>query len=157
MANIISSVLKSFPQKDGRSLVNEVHTDLIGMTHDLGYTAEIGEDQNTTLARHALETGDALNRGEVSGNIGNIMTLGANATFSLLYSTVSENTAALREAYKTAIQAQAVLIGDFLNTLTDQQLMNAFNLTAGQVSSLRTNKLIPAANLATALRASTGV
>jgi hypothetical protein len=146
----------SYVQKDGSKTVHEIHIDLIGIAHDLVYQASAIEDLNANLARHASDLGNSLGSGEVSTNIGSIMTLGANAIFTLVYSTVSENVAALRAAYASAIQAQAVLIGDFLNTLTDIQLQNAFNLTPSQVTTLRNTKLIPAANLATALRASTG-
>ena len=48
------------------------------------------------------------------------------------------------------------MIGDFLASLTDTQLRNAFSMTAGQVTTLRTNKLTPATNAATTIRATTG-
>ena len=56
-----------------------------------------------------------------------------------------------------ATQLQAVLIGDLRADLTRRPAGGrAFSLAAGQVATLRTNKLTPAATLAASIRASAG-
>lgn len=156
MANIASSAFTASAQKDGRSIVSEVHTDLLGLKHDIGYLAAADADLNAALAQHANDLGNNLDQAEVSDNINQVLTLGSLASPSLRYSTAAENFSALREAYRNSTQTQAVMIGDFLNTLTSQQIQNAFGLTAGQVTTLKTNKLAPAAALAASIRSSAG-
>lgn len=156
MANITSSSLTKSVQKDGRQLVHEIHTDLAGLTHDICYEAEALADLTAAMNAHAIDLGLNLELGEVSANISGVTTLGSLFSPTFVYSTIAENVAALRLVYAVATQLQAVMIGDFLNTLTSLQLQNAFGLTAGQVTTLKTNKLTPAANLATSIRASAG-
>ena len=48
------------------------------------------------------------------------------------------------------------MMGDLLATLTDAQLRTAFGITQAQVVTLRANKLTPASEAATAMRAMTG-
>lgn len=97
-----------------------------------------------------------LSDAEIATNVADVLANGSLATPSLKFSTAADNFAALRVAYATATQLQAVMIGDFLNTLTNAQLAAAFGITAGQAATLRTNKLAPAAALATSIRASAG-
>lgn len=155
MANITSSSFAASVQKDGKT-VHEVHTDLVGIVHDFVYTASAVADLAAALAAHALDLGLNLELDEVRANIYGVTTLGSLFSPTFIYSTVVENVAALRAAYLTASNFQAVMMGDYLNSLTNGQLQTAFSLTAGQVTTLRTNKLTPAANLATSIRASTG-
>lgn len=156
MANISSSALVSFTQKDGSKTVHETHTDLVGLTHDLVFQAAANDDLNALLAIHAASVGIALDDGEVQANISAVLGLGSLASPTFIYSNVAENVAALRQAYLGATQFQAVMIGDFLNTLTNGQLATAFGITTGQAATLRTNKLAPAASLAASIRATVG-
>jgi len=78
------------------------------------------------------------------------------ATMTFVYSTAGQMRTALREAYRNATRVEAVMIGDFLSSLTDGQLQTLFGLTAGQVTTLRTSKLTPAATAAASIRATTG-
>jgi hypothetical protein len=48
------------------------------------------------------------------------------------------------------------MIGDFLSTLTNAQLQTLFSMTSGQVTTLRSSKLTPAASAAATIRAATG-
>ena len=116
----------------------------------------IGEDIAAFLAAYAPGFAAALTAGEIGENIAEVTTLGSLATPTLRYSTAAANFAALRLTYQSATQVQVVMIGDFLNTLTNVQLEAAFGLTLTQVQNLRTNKLAPAATLATSIRASAG-
>lgn len=156
MANITSSSLESFLQADGSKTVHEIHTDLVGQTHDIIYTALAGADLTATINAHANEFGVNLELDEVRANIFGVTSLGSLFSPTFVYSTVAENVAALRLAYLTATRIEAVMMGDYLSSLNNAQLQNAFGLTAGQVTTLRTNKLTPAANLATSIRATVG-
>lgn len=93
---------------------------------------------------------------EIEDNINDIKANGSLATVTLINSTASQNAVALRGAYGVASKLEAVMIGDYLNTLTDAQLQAAFGLSAAQVTNLRNNKLIPAASTASAVRAAVG-
>lgn len=93
---------------------------------------------------------------EIIRNVSQVTALGSLASPRLVLSTAADNFAALRIAYQDATKIDAIMIGDFLNTLTDAQLRTAFNMTQAQVTSLRTNKLTPAANAASTIRASSG-
>jgi hypothetical protein len=62
----------------------------------------------------------------------------------------------LRSGYQSATRIEAIFAGDFLASLTDTQLRNLFGMTQGEVTTLRTNKLTPAANAAATIRATTG-
>ena len=156
MANITSSIVESFAQKDGGNTVHEIHTDLAGVRHDIVYAALTGADLTAAMNAHAVDLGANLDLDEVRLNILGVTSIGSLFSPTFVYSTVVENVSALRLAYSTASQLQAVMIGDYLSALTNVQLQNAFGLTAGQVTTLRTNKLTPAANLAASIRATVG-
>lgn len=93
---------------------------------------------------------------EIEDNVNDIKANGSLATVTLINSTAGQNATALRAAYGVASKLEAIMIGDYLNTLTDAQLQAAFSLSAAQVTNLRNNKLIPAANTASAVRAAVG-
>ena len=155
--SIVSSVIESTSlQKDGRSWVHEIHTDQAGVQYERGYLAVNGFDTASTLATYAAQLATDIRDREIARNIADVATNGSLASPTLIYSTAAQNFSALRAVYQFATQVQAIMIGDFLNTLTDTQLQNAFSLTAGQVTSLRTNKLVPASNAASTIRATTG-
>lgn len=156
MPNIASSSFITSVQKDGSQTVHEIHTDLAGIIHDIVYSALAAADLIAAMNAHAVDLGVNLELAEVAANITGVTTLGSLFSPTFVYSTVAENVAALRAAYLVATRVECVMMGDYLNTLTNVQLQNAFSLTAGQVTTLRTNKLTPAANLATSIRATTG-
>lgn len=132
-------------------------TDDLGRVHGprIEYR-QVAENVASFLAAQVTTLALALRDGEIARNVRQVVTLGEEASPTLEYSTAAQNFVALREAYADATRFQAVMIGDFLNTLTDGQLQTAFGITAGQVTTLRTNKLGPAAALADQIRASTG-
>lgn len=154
---ISSSVISSdSAQADGRRYIREVHTDHLGREHVVLYLAPASWDAAAVMAARVagLETG--MRDGEIASNIANVFSLGAFATVTLDYSTGAQNAAAAREAYKSASSFQAMMMGDYLATLSDAVLRNIFGLTQNQVTTLRTNKLTPASEAATAMRAMTG-
>lgn len=154
--NIISSSYVSVVQKDGRRDVHEVHTDLAGVTHDVHSLAGPNDNLDILLASHADDLGINLELDEVKANVYGVKTLGSEFSPTFLYSTVAENLVAGRAAYIGSTRIEAVMIGDFLSGLTNPQLQNIFSMTAGQVTTLRANKLTPAASAATAIRNAAG-
>jgi hypothetical protein len=154
---IVSSIIiEDSPQIDGRRWIRERHTDSLGVPHDRVYMAAAKFDTSTILTVDAASIDAQLTADEIAANIASVLAFGSQATLNFSYSTTVQNRSAIRGAYASATQLQAIMIGDFLNTLTDAQLQNVFGLTAGQVTTLRANKLTPAANTAAAIRATTG-
>lgn len=156
MANIVSSIYEAFVQKDGSKTVHETHTDIVGRLRDLIWTALASDDLTASLAAHASDLGQSLSDAEVQANVGAVIAVGSLAVPTFVYSSTSDNLAALRAAYRDSTDRQAIMIGDYLQTLTDTQLRSIFNITLLQVTTLRTNKLAPAASLATSIRTATG-
>ncbi len=154
---IVNSSFTSQRQADGRRWVTETHTDNLGATYTLpAYLAAVGADLNANMVIHAAALADQLVADEIAANMLAISVLGSAAAPTLVYSTLPQNIAALREAYRNATRIEAVMMGDFLSFQTDARLQTAFGLSAAQVTNLRTTKLTPAANAAAAVRAATG-
>ena len=154
---ITSSVLtQESAQADGRRWIEEVHTDHLGLRHVYRWLAAVGADANAVMAARVARILEQLEAAEIEANVSAVLARGSEAVTSLDYSTAAQNFAVLRVAYQTATRVQAVMIGDFLSSLTDAQLRTAFSMTQTQVNNLRANKLTPAANLATSIRATTG-
>jgi hypothetical protein len=120
------------------------------------WLAPQGADANGQLsARAAAITGQQA-ADEISANVQAVLSDGSLASLTFDYSTLAQNRGALRTAYATATRLSAIMIGDFLNTLTNAQLQSAFGISSAQATSLQTNKLAPAASLAASIRAATG-
>lgn len=157
MSIVSSSILSDQPQKDGRRWIVAQFIDQIGQAYTQTYLApNAGFDAVARLAADASAMGPQLTASEVAANIAAVSTIGSLASPTFVYSTVPVNVAALRAAYQVATQVQAIMMGDFLASLTNGQLQTAFGLTAGQVTTLRTNFLTPAANAAATIRAAVG-
>lgn len=156
MSITVSVVSQESAQRDNRFWVQETHTDNIGLLYVLRYLASVGTDINAILAARAITLAQQIKDGEIAANVAQVQALGSLAATTFNYSAGLENFAALRSAYATASQEQAVMIGDFLSARTDAQLRTAFGFTQAQVDTLRANKLTPAANLATSIRAAAG-
>lgn len=156
MPIVSSAIVEASRQRDGRTRVRERHVDHLDVSHEWTYAAEPGFNLATALAAHAVSLGAQLRASEIEGNLDSVVTLGADATVTFRHSNVAQNAAGLRERYRRAIRIEAVMMGEYLAGLTNGQLQAAFGLTAGQVTTLRTNKLTPAAAQATAIRAAAG-
>jgi hypothetical protein len=143
-------------QRDGRRWVLEKHLDHLGIEHVRHWLATANDDLVAALANYAQRLLDALRDAEIGRNIGNVLADGRLAVTTTGYSTNLENINALRAAYQSSTRTEAIFIGDFLGSLSDAQLRNAFDITQAQVTTLRTNKLVPAENAANTIRASTG-
>ena len=157
---IVASVTEDVAlQADGRSYVRERHTDHGDVDHVRIWLAEATADLPAALAEYAALLPETLKQAEIEKNIDLAKTQGslAKPSITAVHMTVQEGGAALRAYYKTSVEGEAILIGDYLNTLTNQQLMNAFQINATQAANLRANKLVPAAEKAAAVRAETGI
>lgn len=156
MAIVSSQIAATNVQKDGRIWVQELHIDQVGVQYVRNYLANASDDLNAALAAYAVILSSNINLAEIAANVAAVIANGSLATISLVYSTAADNRAAGRAAYLNSTRTEAIMIGDFLNTLSDAQLATIFNITTGQAATLRTNKLAPAASLATSIRAAVG-
>lgn len=156
MPIVASAIEATSLQADGRSWVDELHTDQLGQKYARSYLAAAGFDTASALAAYAIQLAADIALREIAKNVGDIIRNGSLASPSLVYSTAAQNFAALRAAYRIATEVEAIMMGDFISTLTDNQLQTAFGITAGQVTTLRTNKLTPAATAAATIRAASG-
>lgn len=152
---IVSSAVSYSTQADSRRWVTEQHTNHAGRVLTRSYLAAAAYVADLAASAAALAASERET--EIEGNIARVRTEGRLAApLSLEESTAAQNASALREAYRNGTRTEAIMIGDFLDSLTDTQLRNAFGLTAAQVTNLRTNKLAPAASAAATIRAATG-
>ncbi len=151
-----SVILSDQAQVDGRRWITERHTDSNTVQYLRTYLAQANDDTNAALAAYAIALESTLEQAEIASNIMDVATNGSLATPVLRFTTAAQNFAALRAVYQFATQVLAIMVGDFLSTLTNGQLQTAFNLTSGQVATLRTNKLTPAASTAATIRAASG-
>lgn len=155
--SIISSVIAADDaQSDGRRWILENHTDNLGVIYLVSYLANNGFDAAAALTARIATLEASIIFGEITTNVANVKSDGSLAVITFLYSTAGQNIAALRAAYLQSTKQEAIMIGDFLSSLTDTQLKNIFNMTATQVTTLRANKLTPAATIATSIRAAVG-
>ena len=151
-----STLISATTIGDRREVVFTI-TDDLGVVH--GPRVEFRppvEVVATFLAEQVAIMLVSLRDHEIAQNVGEIVTLGELAMPRLLYSTAAQNFTALRAVYQGATRIEAVMIADFLSSLTDAQLRSAFSMTQSQVITLRANKLTPAATLADQIRASIG-
>lgn len=156
MPIVSSLIVHEQIQRDGRRWILEEHTDHLGRKLQFHYLAAAGVVSATELAEHAIRLGNEAKRNEISANISQVTSSGSEAVTTTVHSTAAENFAALRAAYQGASRFEAIMIADFLSSLSDARLQTAFGMTAGQVTTLRANKLTPAAAAATTIRASSG-
>jgi len=75
---------------------------------------------------------------ELASDLSSVLTYGDSATVTRSYCTVNQLTTMARAFYRDATKENAVAMGAYLSTLTDNQLQNAFSLTASQTALLRT-------------------
>lgn len=156
MSIVSSQILEDAAQKDGRRWIRELHIDQAALRYIRAYLTTAVADASAALAAYATQLALDIVAAEIAMNIAGVMVNGSLATISLVYSTAAQNRTAGRAAYLNAARVEAIMIGDFLSSLTDAQLQTIFSMTAGQVTTLRTNKLTPAATSASAIRAAAG-
>lgn len=126
------------------------------MLYEFSWMAGAKDDAAATMNARVATINASLVINEVAANVADVLANGSLASPQLVYSTAAQNVAGLRAAYATATREDAIMIGDFLDTLTNAQLATAFGITVGQAATLRTNRLDPAAALAASIRSMAG-
>jgi leucyl aminopeptidase (aminopeptidase T) len=154
---VSSAILDDAQQIDGRRWIAERHTDHLGLVYEFRYLCAAVTDAAALMAARVASINADLTAREIAANIAAVSTLGSQAVPTFSYSTTAQNVAALRAAYASATQTQAIFTGEYLGSLTDAQLQSAFGLTAGQVTTLRANKLTSATTAANTIRAASGL
>ena len=155
--SIVSSIIADIAvQIDGRKWVRELHTDNIAVKWERNYLAGALDDLNAALAAYAVILAANITAQEIASNVSAVASIGSLAVPTFVYSTTGQNLTALRAAYAVSTQQQAIMIGDFLSSLTDGQLQTIFSMSGPQVTSLRSAKLTPAATLASSIRSASG-
>lgn len=157
MAAIVSSrIAADHAQRDGRRWVTERHLDNAGAERLVTYLAEAGADTAAPMTARAAQIAVDIAADEIARNVDEIASRGSLAVLSFIYSTEAENIAAVREAYRTAVDRHALMIADYLSKLSDPQLRSAFGLTQAQAAQLRVNRLGPAGSLVAQIRSAAG-
>lgn len=126
------------------------------MAHVFSYLADAATDINALMAARAVRLPAELEAGEIGSVLMQVMAAGSAVTITTAHATLAQVRAALRSAYAGATRLEAIMLGDYLASLTDGDLRTLFGLSAAQVTALRTSKLMPAANAAAAIRAAAG-
>lgn len=154
---VVSSQTNSLgEQRDGRNITQEKFILSDGQNLESVFVSPVGFDAASHLTVAGTLLLASLTQAEIDANVAQVMAVGSLANPTLSFSTASANFDALRAAYANAVRVEAVMIGDFLGTLTDANLRNAFGMTQNQVNNLRINKLTPAASFAASIRAAVG-
>lgn len=139
---ITSSVYETdaHQQIDGSRWVREAHTDTAGKVWVFHYKAADGTDYAAILTARAASLDDLLQELELEEFIN-------GAPFVLVHQTVTQLAARFRKAYRTASKERLAKLAYWLierindGTFTDNQVRNAFNLTVGQYSTLKTKAI----------------
>ncbi len=156
MPIVSSTITHDNVQTDGRRAIRERHIDQLGLEYIFNYLGAAVTDAAAVMAARVPGINASLIANEIVRNIVDVTANGSLASPTLVYSTAAANFSALRAAYLNMVREDAIMVGDYLNTLTDNQNATAFGITTGQAATLRTNKLAPAAALATSIRATVG-
>lgn len=155
MPIMLSTFYADEPDADGYGWMTEQHVDQLGKIYDVQYFGLVGGAAGR-LAERATELSAEIKANEIRANLSLVVIAGSVAAVTFSYSTVAQNAAVFRDAYASLEGVSAVMLGDYLATLTDGQLQTAFGMDAGQVTDLRADKLTPAVAAAATIRATTG-
>lgn len=154
---IVSSVVQSnLTQVDGRAAIRELHTDSLGKQYTFDYMWDNSISQTTHLFNIAQTIISTVAQNEIASNVSQVTAFGSLAHPVTIYSTAAQNVAVLPAIYALATQTQAIMLGDYFNSLSDVVLQNVLSLTSQQVTTLRTNFLAPSAISAAAIRNAVG-
>lgn len=156
MSVVSSSILVQTTQADGRIWVVEQFVDNLGINWQKVYLAVAGSTPTTLAAQltaDATALAAQLAATEVANNMAMVTSLGSLAHPTENYSTSPQNVAALVAASLTGLQA--VMCGDYLNTLSATVLAAAFGWTVPQAQANITTYFQPYAAAAATVRAAT--
>lgn len=131
-----STIAEDRPQLDGRRYVTERHVDHVSVIHWIRYMAEVGADVLATALARASQLNQNLIDQELSKDIAAILD-NRYADVTAQYAAVADVRAALRAFYQTASGQDVGRMAGYLLTLSDAQLRTLFNMTQGQVDTLK--------------------
>lgn len=158
MAVTITSVtvIKDTRVQGQAGLVIGEHVWSDGQRWQVCFEAAAGADAIVRLQAMITDRQDVRKAAEVARNISDVIANGSLASVTLNASTANDNMVGARAVYPSLSKTEAIMMGDYFNTLTNAQLANLFGITTGQASTFRTNTLAPAASTAAAIRAAAG-
>lgn len=136
MPIVSSFVVDDQVQADGRRWIRERYVDHVGGVHERVYLALANFVVNLAAQIAAIE--QRLVDAEINQNLAKIYADGPLAVVSVVHASTAQNGAALRAAYKVATREQVWALGAFLDTLSNAQLGNLFNLAGAELTALRT-------------------
>jgi hypothetical protein len=151
-----SSILLQTPQRDGRVWVVEQFIDNLGFSWQIVYLAPSATNIAAQLTVDSVAMAAQLVANEIAANVTLVEALGSVAPVTFNYSALSGLLAALAAAYPSAVQYQAIMIGDYLNTIPQASIMAAFGANAVGYTNIKNNFLTPAAAAASTIRATVG-
>lgn len=151
-----SVILKDARPAEGTGMVIAEHIWSDGQRWPAVFEAHSSENLQARLDAMIAAREATRVENEINFNINQVLANGSQAVIFVHQSTNAQNLAALRDAYRAATRLEAIMIGDFLSSLTNLVLMNILSMTNAQVNTFRANKLTPAATTAAAIRAATG-
>lgn len=147
MAIVSSTYSLGAVQRCGRTPCIELHTDSSGAVHRIEYLANAGTDYATVMAARAIVLLEKLKEDELRYVI-----FYGEWNYALNHTTANELAAYVRELYKNSNSEQLARIAKRIlewitnGRFTDLQVRNAFGLTAGQWTTLKTKMQTIVAN-----------
>lgn len=125
-------------QRDGRRYCTETHSDAQGVAAIIEYLAAVGANHAGIMAARAITLSDQLADDEARAKV----QIDANPT-PFRFQTGAEFLNRLRAYYKQASQSDCAYLATWIlnrieaGDVTDAQLQNVFNLTAGQYATIK--------------------
>lgn len=124
-------------EADGRRWCREVHTDHLGVEHIVRYLAAVGADYAAILADRATRVWADLVGHEIEA------ALKVDASPTLQYATKTDFVPVYRQAYQESEREECAQLATWIlhritdGWVTDTQVRNAFGLTAGEWTTLK--------------------
>ena len=128
MAIVSSVLIDTSPQIDHRFWSGERHTDQLGVVYIYRSLLAAGTNATTVMTNRIPSINALIIANETSANLTSVETLGSSATVTNNYVAQAAMDLAVRQAFQTATGITAILIGDYLRTLSVARLTVAFNI-----------------------------
>jgi hypothetical protein len=131
---IISSAITNIePQIDKRLWVTEQHLDQFGIDHSFSYLADADADINAKCSDHASSISAEMQLAEITNNVQQGLTQGANAVLTFNESTIAQSLAALSGQFDNIVPAEISSMLSFLTNLPNEMLTTDLSLTDAQI------------------------
>lgn len=153
---ISSTIVQSLVQIDGRISVCEQHVDSLGNTYTINYVADAVIDIEPHLEASAAALPEQITtqntQAEIQSNLKLVLQQGSLAQPIFTWSTLQQNASSLISLYNSSSGADTIMIGDYLNSQTDDVLVSGSGLPQIEIDTFRTNLWTINATSATAIR-----